>query len=140
MALAEQKDVVQAFSAKGAHKSLDQGVCRGRKDRRADDADTSAVGDVVEGLGELAIVIPEQKPRAVAERSRVAQLLDLPFVQSAFIFLIESPTSFTLWALWTRRSQTASAMVSSLVQATLGVIVDAVWTSCRVSRWMTTKR
>jgi len=69
MALAEQRDVVQAFSAKRTHKSLDEGVCCGRKDRRADDADTSAVGDVVEGPGELAIVIAEQKPRAVAERS-----------------------------------------------------------------------
>jgi len=74
MALAEQKDVVQAFSAKRTHKSLDESVCRGRKD----DADTGAVSDVVEGLGELAIVIAEQRLRPVAERGQVAQLLDGP--------------------------------------------------------------
>ena len=31
-----------------------------------------------------------------------------PLVKSAFVFLIESPPSFTSCTLWTRRSQTAS--------------------------------
>jgi hypothetical protein len=35
------------------------------------------------------------------------------FVKSPFTFLIDSPPSFTRWALWTSRSQTASAIVSS---------------------------
>jgi hypothetical protein len=38
-------------------------------------------------------------------------------VKSPFTFLIDSPASFTRWALWTSRSQTASAMVSSPMTA-----------------------
>ena len=76
--LAEEKDVIQAFPAQRADETLDEGGCLGCADRRPHDSDARAAGDVVEGGGELAIVVAEQELRAVAEGSEVSNLLDGP--------------------------------------------------------------
>jgi hypothetical protein len=101
MAFAEEEDVVQAFPAQRADETLDIGGGLGCEDWRSHDSDSSATGYVVEGDGELAVVVAEQELRGAAEGSEVPHLLDGP--------------------------------------AAVGAIVDAPWTSCRVSRWMTTK-
>ena len=51
--------------------------------------------------------------RGVTPLGRSTSPASGPWSSPPFVFLIDSPPSFTLWALWTRRSQTASAMVSS---------------------------
>ena len=56
---------------------------------------------------------PRRSPRA---RDAAGWLYFAGFgsvVKDPFTFLSDSPASRTLWALWTRRSQTESAMVSS---------------------------
>ncbi len=51
----------------------------------------------------------------VADRPGSGELLRDGDHGCARRFLIESPVSWTLWALWTRRSRMASARVGSLM-------------------------
>ena len=76
--LVQDDDVIEALSPGTAKKPLANRVQIWRPGRDSDDFDTRALGDRGKLLSELPIVVPDQEPRALAERCRLAKLLRCP--------------------------------------------------------------
>ena len=63
VAAAEDQQPVEALVSDGADEALGVGVCLRRADRCADDPDSFATEDLVEGGAELAVSVVDQEPR-----------------------------------------------------------------------------
>lgn len=68
MALAQDKDVVQALTSDATKEALDDGVGAGRSDRRADDPDPARPGHARKCWAELGIIVADQELRLLAVR------------------------------------------------------------------------
>src|SRR6266498_3152587 len=80
MAAVEDQEPVEALSTDGADEALGDGIRFGRSDRRAEDPDSLAAEDLVEGAGVLAVTVTDQEtdPLLGEEESEVARLLGNP--------------------------------------------------------------
>jgi hypothetical protein len=77
---ADDQEPVETFRSDGADEPLRVRVRLRRSDRRADYRDAFAAEDLVEGSGELAVVIVDQKahPLEKAGEAEIARLLNDP--------------------------------------------------------------
>ena len=80
LALAEDHDVVQTFTAHGAEKSLADGIEIGRVRRDLHNLDLSTLGHGGKPLPELVVVVPNEVPRPRAVWCGLPQLLGGPCV------------------------------------------------------------
>src|SRR5215831_12207604 len=80
VAAADDQQPVETFGADGSYEALGVGVRLRRADRSMDDLDTFAAEDLIEGGGELAVAVVDQKshPLEQAGEAEIARLLGHP--------------------------------------------------------------
>jgi hypothetical protein len=78
--LAEDKQIIEAFTAYAAQEALAEGIRTWRSMRRAQDANAAACSDLRERCPVLPVVVADEVPVALVERRGLAQLLGDPRV------------------------------------------------------------